>query len=105
MTPGVGIGAVEPARSAPPRRRAGPEEEPTRRARPPSAHAHYRAMVDELNAKAAVEKTDKDGSGDVRIRPTVSGLDGLRLLRERRSGGSLLAVERLLRRQGLKTHL
>ena len=64
MTPGVGIGAVEPARkravvaqkSPGPKKNAYKEGLKTAEQR----MAHYRKMVDELNAKAASSKKDED---------------------------------------------
>ena len=69
--------------------------------------AHYRAMVDELNAKAKAEKADTDvvaAMCDISSSPFVDWT--VCDLRERRSGGSLLAVEQaFFDAQGLKTHL
>merc|ERR1719359_1593867 len=111
MTPGVGIGAVEPARlHAAAQKKPGPKKSGYEAGLKTAEQrmAHYRAMVDELNAKAASSKKDEDvvaAMCDVAASPLVDWTvcDSFE---NAAPGGSLLAVEQaFFDAQGLKTHL
>ena len=111
----AGIGAVEPARlHAAAQKSPGPKPGPKKNAYKEGLKtaeqrmAHYRKMVDELNAKAAVEKTDQSmvaAMCDISSSPLVDWTvcDSFE---NAAPGGSLLAVEQaFFDAQGLKTHL
>ena len=111
MTPGVGIGAVEPARKrAVAQKSPGPKKNAYKEGLKTAEQrmAHYRKMVDELNAKAAASKKDEDvvaAMCDISSSPLVDWTvcDSFE---NAAPGGSLLAVEQaFFDQQGLKTHL
>merc|ERR1719359_32860 len=111
MTPGVGIGAVEPARlHAAAQKKPGPKKNAYKEGLKTAEQrmAHYRKMVDELNAKAASSKKDEDvvaAMCDISSSPLVDWTvcDSFE---NAAPGGSLLAVEQaFFDAQGLKTHL
>ena len=111
MTPGVGIGAVEPARlHAAAQKKPGPKKNSYKEGLKTAEQrmAHYRKMVDELNAKVQAEKTDQSmvaAMCDISSSPLVDWTvcDSFE---NAAPGGSLLAVEQaFFDAQGLKTHL